>query len=153
MAFDHFSTNPDSDNSNLPQVTIYCDGACVPNPGAAGIGAVLIFGQHRRELCAPIGKASNNGAEIMAAVHALRALTKRCKVTLYSDSQYLVRTMNREFQRGSNQALWVLLDQAAAPHECTWVWVRGHNGNVNNERANALAENAVRMNESEALFE
>lgn len=138
--------------SDLPEVTIYCDGACVPNPGAAGIGAVLLYGERRRELCEPIGRASNNGAEIMAAVTALRALTKPCKVTLYSDSQYVVKTMNREFQRGSNMALWVLLDQAAAPHVCEWKWVRGHAGDPNNERANALAEQAVRKNNDGGLF-
>lgn len=138
--------------SELPEVTIYIDGSVFPNPGAAGIGAVLIYGEHHKELCEPIGKATSNGAEIMAAVHALRALTKPCKVTLYSDSQYVVRTMNREFNRGSNHALWILLDQATAPHEVTWKWVRGHAGNPENERANALAEQAVRKNETEVLF-
>lgn len=147
------SANPTNEGSgNLPQVTIYVDGACVPNPGTAGIGAVLICGSHRRELSEPIGRASNNGAEIMAAVTALRALTKPCNVTVYSDSQYVVRTMNREFQRGSNQALWILLDQAASIHTVEWKWVRGHNGDLNNERANTLAEQAVRLNETEGLF-
>lgn len=138
--------------SDLPQVQIYCDGAAQPNPGAAGVGVVLICGEHRRELCEPIGRASNNGAEIMAAVTALRALKKPCSVTVYSDSQYLVRTMNHEFQRGSNHALWILLDQAAAPHTVTWTWVRGHNGDPNNERANTLAEQAVRLNDEGGLF-
>ena len=136
----------------LPQVTIYVDGACFPNPGDAGIGAVLIFGERRKELSQPIGRATSNGAEIMAAVTALRALTKPCCVTLYSDSQYVIQTMNGKFQRGSNLALWVLLDQAAAAHEVEWVWVRGHNGDLNNERAHVLAEQAIRLNETEALF-
>lgn len=138
--------------SEFPEVTIYCDGSCSPNPGEAGVGAVLIFGNHRRELSEPIGRASNNGAEIMAAITALRALTKPCKVILYSDSQYVIKTMNREFSRGSNNALWILLDQAASGHQVEWKWVRGHNGDPNNERANTLAENAVRMNATEALF-
>lgn len=136
----------------LPEVTIFADGAAQPNPGPAGIGAILICGERRKELSKPIGKATNNAAEIMAAVEALRALTKPCNVTLYSDSRYVVSTMNREYQRGSNMALWILLDQAAEPHTVTWKWCKGHAGEPNNERANTLAEQAVRLNETEALF-
>lgn len=137
---------------NLPEVTIYVDGSCHPNPGNAGIGAVLIFGEHRKELSEPIGRASNNGAEIMAALTALRALKQPCQVTVYSDSEYLVRTMKREYQRGANNALWILLDHAASAHVIEWKWVRGHNGDPHNERAHQLAEQAQRKNESEALF-
>lgn len=136
----------------LPEVTIYVDGSCFPNPGAAGIGAVLLYGERRKELCEPIGKATSNGAEIMAAVHALRALKQPCCVHIFSDSQYVVKTMLGDYQRGSNMALWILLDQAASPHQVEWNWCRGHNGNPHNERAHVLAEKAMRLNETEALF-
>lgn len=138
--------------TDLPNVTIYIDGSCFPNPGAAGIGAVLLYGERRKELSEPIGKATSNGAEIMAAVYALRALTKPCSVRIFSDSQYVVKTMLGDFQRGTNLALWILLDQAAAPHIVEWNWCRGHNGNPHNERAHVLAEQAMHKSDTEALF-
>ena len=145
------NSTPDSDSNSTPKVAIYIDGSCNPNPGAAGIGAVLIFGLHRKELCEPIGHSSSNGAEIMAAVIALKTLKQPCTVTVYSDSQYLVRTMTGEYNRGANMALWIMLDQAAQPHVITWKWVRGHNGNLHNERAHSLAEQAMRISEQGEL--
>lgn len=135
-----------------PQVIIYIDGAAQPNPGNTGVGVVLLFGEHRRELSKPLGHGTNNTAEIMAAVEGLKALKQPCCVVLYSDSQYLVRTMKKEFKRSTNLALWALLDDAAKPHEVTWTWVRGHNGDANNECANDLAEQAARRQDV-PLFE
>ena len=138
---------PNSDNSKaLPTVEIYCDGACDPNPGAGGIGAVLLFGSHRREISEPIGRATNNTAELQAAITALMALNRRCAVTVYSDSRYLVSTMNGDFRKSTNLELWNDLEFAAMKHEITWTWVKGHNGNPHNERAHQLAEAAVRRN-------
>ena len=130
----------------LPTVEIYVDGACDPNPGAGGIGAVLLFGKHRREISEPIGHCTNNAAELQAAITALMALNRRCAVTLYSDSRYLVSTMNGEYRKGTNLELWQDLEFAAMKHEVTWIWVKGHNGTPNNERAHVLAEAAVRRN-------
>lgn len=132
--------------SEIPTVEIFIDGSCEPNPGAGGIGAVLKFGPHRREISEPIGRATNNTAEIQAAITALSALTKTCKVTVYSDSQYLVRTMNGEYGRNSNQEMWRDLDFACLRHEIEWKWVRGHNGDPENERAHQLAYEAMRRN-------
>lgn len=135
-----------------PSVTLYCDGAAQPNPGNIGIGIVLRFGEHRREISKSMGHGTNNMAEILAAIEGLKALKQPCRVTLYSDSQYLIRTMNREYQRGTNLALWALLDDAAKRHEIEWHWVRGHNGDANNERVNTLAETAARRKDV-PLFE
>lgn len=130
----------------LPSVEIYVDGSCDPNPGAGGVGAVLLSGSHRRDISEPIGRCTNNAAEIQAAITALMSLKKTCKVTIYSDSRYLVCTMNGEFQRNTNLELWRDLDFAALRHEVSWVWVKGHNGNQFNERAHQLAEAGMRRN-------
>lgn len=129
-----------------PHVEIYVDGACDPNPGAGGIGVVLLFGQHRREISEPIGRVTNNAAELQAAITALMALKQSCNVTLYSDSRYLVSTMNGDYRKNTNLELWHDLEFAAIKHDVTWCWVRGHNGDPNNERAHILAEQAVRRN-------
>lgn len=130
--------------SELPQVTIYCDGAAVPNPGIGGWGAVLIHGQHIKELRGSVAHASNNAMEITAAIEGLNALTKPCQVTLISDSQYLINTMSLGWSRNKNVELWDLLDRAARTHTVTWEWVRGHTGNRHNERAHDLATQAIR---------
>lgn len=148
-AFDYSSPLPENrqeTNHDLPHVQIYCDGAASPNPGAAGIGVVLLFGSARKELSEPIGRASNNAAEIQAAIRGLMALTKTCRVTLHSDSQYLVETMKGNFNRRSNEDLWRDLDFACLRHEIEWVWVPGHDGEPNNERAHQLANAAIRKN-------
>lgn len=135
-----------------PEVTIYCDGAAQPNPGNTGIGVVLLFGEHKREFSKSTGRGTNNSAEILAAIEGLKALKQACRVTLYSDSQYVISTMNGDFQRKTNLALWPLLDAAAERHTVEWKWLRGHNGDANNERANDLAERAARRKDV-PLFE
>lgn len=126
-----------------PNVTIYCDGACVPNPGAMGIGIVLISGDHRREISEYIGLGTNQAAEIHAARRALEVLRMPCKVTVYSDSQYLVRTMNGDWKPRTNLEAWEMLQRVANQHEVEWQWVRGHDGTPENERADELANTAV----------
>lgn len=139
--------------SDLPEVVIHVDGAAIPNPGNAGAGVVLIYGEHRREISEPLGHGlTNNAAEILAAVTGLKALKRPSKVTLWSDSQYLIETMNGKFRRGTNLALWYVLDQAAQPHVIVWKWQRGHIGIANNERAHDLAEQAARSMETQPLF-
>lgn len=131
----------------LPHVEIYCDGCAIPNPGAGGIGVVLVFGEHTKELSEPIGRATNQAAEIKAATAALWALTRRCDVTVYSDSKYLIETMNGNYSRKANLDLWHDLDMAAKTHEVEWRWVKGHDGNPNNERADKLALIGAQRNE------
>lgn len=126
-----------------PNVLIYCDGACVPNPGAMGIGVVLISGDHRREISEYIGLGTNQAAEIHAARRGLEVLRMPCNVTVISDSQYLVRTMNGDWKAKTNLEAWGALQTVANQHDVEWVWVKGHNGTADNERADQLANDAV----------
>jgi ribonuclease HI len=139
-----------------PKVVIYTDGACRGNPGPGGWGALLIFGENRKEICGGELTTTNNRMELMAAIQALDALKRPCKVELHTDSQY-VRTGITEWLRGwkargwktadkkpvKNDDLWKQLDEARARHEVEWRWVKGHNGHELNERADALARQGM----------
>ncbi len=135
-----------------PGVTIYTDGACSGNPGPGGWGAVLLFGAHERDLWGGETPTTNNRMELKAAIEALTALTRPCRVELHTDSQY-VRQGITEWLPGwkargwrtaskapvKNDDLWRALDAARLRHEVTWRWVKGHAGHPLNERADALA--------------
>lgn len=139
-----------------PKVLIYTDGACRGNPGPGGWGAILISGGHERELCGGELSTTNNRMELMAAIEALRALKRPCKVELHTDSQYL-RTGITEWLAGwkakgwrtaaktpvKNEDLWKALDEARLRHEVDWRWVKGHAGHELNERADALARRGM----------
>lgn len=135
----------------LPEVTIYCDGACEPNPGIGGIGIVLLYidtdhKTHQKTLSKAIGSVTNQIAEIWAATEGLKALKKPCKVSVFSDSQYVIKTMNGEWRKKTNLDHWQQLEQAAQRHQVQWNWIKGHNGNQYNEIANELAMQGVRKN-------
>ena len=135
------------------QVTIYTDGSCLNNPGPGGYGAVLLFGAHRREISGGYRRTTNNRMEIMAVIAALEALTERCQVTLYSDSQYVVNAINKgwaqrwqanDWKRNKremavNPDLWERLLQACKSHQVDFQWLRGHSGIEENERCDRLA--------------
>jgi ribonuclease HI len=139
-----------------PKVLIYTDGACSGNPGPGGWGAILISGQHEKELCGGEAATTNNRMELMAAIQALEALKRPCKVELHTDSQYL-RTGITEWlpawkARGwktaakapvKNDDLWKRLDEARKRHDVDWRWVKGHAGHELNERADALARKGL----------
>jgi len=125
-------------------VVIYTDGACVGNPGPGGWAAVLLCGGVRRELSGGRRRTTNNRMELLAAVEALRALTRPCKVTLFSDSTYVVNgatkgKMYRYKERVPNGDLWAALDEASGPHQVAFQWVRGHAGDPENERCDVLS--------------
>lgn len=135
-----------------PDVTIYTDGACSGNPGPGGWGAILIARGHERELKGGTPDTTNNRMEMMAAIEALEALKRPCRVELYTDSQYLRQGITEWISgwkaRGwrtadkkpvKNEDLWRRLDAARARHEVQWRWVKGHAGHPLNERADALA--------------
>ena len=140
-----------------PYVVIYTDGACSGNPGPGGWGAILISGRHERELWGGEPGTTNNRMELMAAIQALEALKRPCKVELHTDSQYL-RTGITEWLPGwkargwktaakapvKNEDLWKRLDAARARHEVDWRWVKGHAGHELNERADELARRGVK---------
>jgi ribonuclease HI len=140
----------------MDQVEIHTDGSCLGNPGPGGWAAVLIYGAHERELTGAERLTTNNRMELTAALEALRALKRPCRVTLYSDSRYLKdgitqwmpgwkargwRTADRSPVK--NEDLWRALDEARARHQVDWRWVRGHAGDPMNERVDALARAAA----------
>ena len=137
-------------------VVIYTDGACSGNPGPGGWGAILMSGAHEREIFGGEKLTTNNRMELMAAIKALEALKRPCKVELHTDSQY-VRQGITEWLAGwkkrgwktaakapvKNEDLWRELDAARARHDVAWNWVKGHAGHPLNERADALARKGV----------
>ena len=141
--------------SDLPKVTIYTDGACSGNPGPGGWGAILRAGRHEKELSGGETDTTNNRMELRAALEALRALTEPCQVTLYTDSEYLKkgitlwlpnwkrRNWRRKGGKLANVDLWMKLDEEISRHQISWRWVRGHAGNVMNERVDQLARQAI----------
>lgn len=138
------------------RVLIYTDGACKGNPGPGGWGAWLRYGQHERELFGGEPVTTNNRMELTAVIQALASLKRPCAVDLYTDSEY-VRQGITSWIRGwkargwktadrkpvKNIDLWQTLDGLAAAHAVSWHWVKGHNGDVGNERADALANRGV----------
>jgi len=140
----------------VTRVEIYTDGACRGNPGPGGWGAVLVSGQHRRELWGGEAATTNNRMEMTAAIEALTALKRRCEVDLYTDSQY-VRNGITEWlpqwkRRGwktsdrkpvKNADLWMRLESEMSRHEVRWHWVKGHAGHAGNERADELANRGI----------
>ena len=142
--------------SELPNVTIYTDGACSGNPGPGGWGAILKFGDKEKELNGGERHTTNNQMELMAAISALEALKKPCTVDLYTDSQYVrqgitgwIHGWKRNGWRTAdkkpvkNVELWQRLDAALKPHEVRWHWVKGHAGHPENERADQLARDGI----------
>ncbi|GAB4508809.1 MAG: ribonuclease HI [Anaerolineae bacterium] len=135
-----------------PHVTIYTDGGCKPNPGPGGWAALLIYGEHQKELSGGLPKTTNNQMEMTAAIEALDALNEPCDVTFYTDSEYLQKGITTWMagwvkngwktaskQPVKNQDLWQRLHAATLRHNITWKWVRGHAGNAYNERVDQLA--------------
>ena len=140
----------------LSHVIIHTDGACSGNPGPGGWAAILAFGDHEKELKGGELLTTNNRMELMAAIAALEALKRPCRVDLHTDSQYLrngiTSWITKWKQNGwrtadkkpvKNADLWRRLDTALSNHEIRWHWVRGHAGHDINERADALARQAI----------
>lgn len=140
----------------MNQVEIYTDGACRGNPGPGGWGAVLMYGEKRKEIFGGEANTTNNRMELMAAIRALSALNRDCELTLYTDSQYVRKGITEWIinwkKRGwktaakkpvKNADLWQQLDEQVSRHKVNWVWVKGHAGNEGNELADDLANKGV----------
>lgn len=141
----------------LKSVIIYTDGACIENPGPGGYAAILIYQGIRKEISGGYKNTTNNRMEIMAAIKGLEALKEKCRVTLYSDSQYLVESMKQGWVKrwqanrwkrnkkepALNVDLWKRLLELCAKHEVKFKWTRGHMGTPENERCDYLANQAA----------
>jgi len=135
-----------------PLVEIFTDGACKGNPGPGGWGVILRFGTHVKELHGGEPATTNNRMELTAVIEGLSALTRRCHVTLFTDSQYVQKGISvwiHDWKRRGwrtadkkpvkNIDLWQRLDALTPEHEIEWHWVKGHAGHPENERADQLA--------------
>lgn len=142
--------------TELPHVEIATDGACKGNPGPGGWGVVLRFGTTEKELSGGEAATTNNRMELTAAIEGLNALKRPARVTLSTDSRYVMDGLTRwikGWQKNGwktadrkpvkNADLWQALLAAAAPHRIEWVWVKGHAGHPDNERADRLASDAA----------
>ena len=144
----------------VQRVEIYTDGACSGNPGPGGWGALLRAGNHEREISGADPQTTNNRMELTAALRALEALKRPCRVVLHTDSKYLRDGMNgwlenwkrNGWQRGRkgrkpapvlNEDLWRALDAVCARHSVEWRWVKAHAGIPDNERVDQLAREAI----------
>ena len=144
--------------AKLKDVTIYTDGGCEPNPGPGGYGVVLISGSARKELSGGFCLTTNNRMEIFAAIAGLEALKFPCKVTLYSDSRYLVDAITKGWalkwkangwrrnkkEKALNIDLWKRLLPLCEQHQVRFEWVKGHAGHDLNERCDELAMMALK---------
>ena len=155
------SNNETLDQAGAGLVDIYTDGACSGNPGPGGWGALLRLGAVEKELCGGEPATTNNRMELLAVIEALRALKRPVEARVHTDSQYVQKGISEWIhgwkKRGwltadkkpvKNVDLWQALDQEAARHDIEGCWVRGHNGHVDNERADALARRGVELQRS-----
>jgi len=141
----------------VKEVTIYTDGACLGNPGPGGYGVVLLYNGQRKELSGGFRETTNNRMEIMAAIVGLRALKEACRVTVYSDSRYVVQAMSEGWAKrwqakgwkrsnrepAKNPDLWAEMLDLSEKHDVSYRWVKGHAGHRENERCDTLAVGAA----------
>ncbi len=137
-------------------VEIFTDGACKGNPGPGGWGAVIRAGQTEKDISGGEALTTNNRMELLAAIRALEALKRPCRVTLHTDSRYVMDGLTKwihgwrkngwktaDRKPVKNAELWQALVAASAPHRIEWKWVKGHSGHPENERADRLASDAA----------
>jgi ribonuclease HI len=138
-------------------VEIFADGACSGNPGPGGYGAILKYGPNIKEISGCEELTTNNRMELMAVIAAFRQLKKPCRISVVSDSTYVIKGMkewmpgwikknwmNSRKQPVLNRDLWELLLELSASHKVEWVWIKGHDGHVENERCDEMARNAIK---------
>jgi ribonuclease HI len=141
----------------MKEVKIYTDGGCLGNPGPGGYGIVLLYGKHRKEISGGFRLTTNNRMELLACIMALEALKYKCSVTLYSDSKYVVDSVEKGWakrwqaknwkrnkkEKAENPDLWEKLLYLCKNHEIKFRWVKGHSGISENEICDELAKKAA----------
>jgi ribonuclease HI len=144
--------------ADLKHVDIYTDGACIGNPGPGGYGTILDFRGQRKELSEGFRRTTNNRMELLAVIRGLEALKEPCAVTLCSDSLYVINGIDKGWAKkwrangwrkadkapAVNSDLWARLLELCELNIVKWTWVKGHNGHVENERCDVLANTAAR---------
>lgn len=140
----------------MSKIEIYTDGACLGNPGRGGWGAILIYGEHEKEIWGSEKDSTNNRMELRAVIEALKAIKKTLPVTIYTDSKYVQdgitkwifnwkkngwRTSDRKPVK--NADLWQELEAESIKHKINWQWVKGHAGNALNEKVDEIARKAA----------
>ncbi len=125
-------------------IDIYTDGSCIVNPGPGGWAAIVFDGESKRSLSGGDKHTTNNRMEILAVVKGLETVPEASEVTVYSDSQYVINTMTRNWKRNANQDLWKQLDAEVNKRAVKWQWVRGHSGHPLNEEVDRLANGEAR---------
>ena len=136
----------------MKEVTVYTDGACSGNPGPGGWGAILMYNGHKKELSGGEANTTNNRMELTAVISALSVLKEKCRVTVYTDSQYIASAINEGWVYGwkkrgwkrktgevKNPELWQRLLELMGQQETTFVWVKGHAENEFNNRCDEMA--------------
>jgi len=141
----------------LKSIDIYTDGACSGNPGPGGYGIVLIYKGKRKELSQGYRSTTNNRMEMLAVIKSLEALKEPCKINLYSDSKYVIDAITKGWvlkwkkngwkrnkkEMALNIDLWTIMLELLEKHDVNFIWVKGHADNVENERCDALAREAI----------
>jgi len=132
----------------MKQVTLFCDGSSLGNPGPGGYGGILRYGKHEKEYGGSDGNTTNNRMELQAVIEGLKLLKEPCEVEIVSDSSYVVKGINewlegwqkRSFKKVKNPELWQEYLEVAKPHKIKATWVRGHDGHLENERCDTIAK-------------
>ncbi len=141
----------------MKKVSIYTDGGALGNPGKGGYGAILVYGEHRKEVSGGYQHTTNNRMEMMACIKALELLKEPCDVTIYSDSKYLVDSITKGWARrwqannwkrnkkdkAENIDLWEVLLEQLDKHQVVFQWVKGHSGHPENERCDEMVKEAA----------
>lgn len=132
----------------MKKITLFSDGSALGNPGPGGYGAILRYGDKERIIRGGEAHTTNNRMELLGVIEGLRALKEPCDVTIISDSSYVIKGINewlegwikRNFAKVKNPDLWQEYIQVSAPHRIEGVWVRGHNGHIENEQCDIIAK-------------
>ena len=133
----------------MKKITLFSDGSALGNPGPGGYGVILRFGESEKELSGAHEHTTNNRMELLGVIEGLRALKEPCDVDVISDSSYVVKGINewlvnwikKDFKKVKNPDLWRDYIEVSKPHKINAIWVRGHDGHIENERCDTLARN------------
>jgi ribonuclease HI len=140
----------------MKHIDMFTDGACSGNPGPGGWGVLMRYGRHEKELKGGTAETTNNRMELQAVIEGLSALKNKCHVTIHTDSKYVMDGVTKylvgwkakgwktaDRKEVKNIDLWQTLDSLLPLHQTDWIWIKGHNGHADNERADALARAGI----------